>query len=207
MKALGAFAAWAVRLRHLSSINHTVAADRENYDRPLIRLSRLTFCGMLMNSQFPGEATMLRAALAITFLILCSGFGTRYSARDVKGNQVTVSTELRKAVFRRAVDLWQDGRAELIDSVVTHDYVGHTSQGDRSIDGLRARVTEFHALYPNIKFTIEDQLAEGDRIATRMTASGTSKHTGQTVHLVGLNISRFVGNRIAEEWPVWETVR
>lgn len=150
---------------------------------------------------------MRRAILAITFLILCSGFGTPDSAWDVKGNKVAVSADSRKAAFRRAVDIWQDGRAELIDTVVTHEYVGHTSQGDRSIDGLRARITEFHALYPNIKFTIKDQLAEGDRIATRMTAYGTSKHTGQTVHLVGLNISRFVGNRIAEEWPVWETVQ
>ena len=150
---------------------------------------------------------MRRAVLAITSLILYSGFGMPYSAPDAKGNQVAVSANLRKAAFRRVVDIWQAGRSELIETVVTRDYVGHTSQGDRSIDGLRTRITEFHALYPNIKFTIEDQLAQGDRIATRLTAVGTSKQTGQTVHLVGLNISRFVGNRIAEEWPVWETVR
>ena len=150
---------------------------------------------------------MRRAVLAITFLILCSGFGTPYSARDMKGNQVVVNADSRKAAFRRAVDIWQDGRIELIDTVVTREYVGHTSRGDRSIDGLRARITEFHALYPNIKFTIKDQLADDDRIATRMTAVATSKHTGQTIHLIGLNISRFVGNRIAEEWPVWETIQ
>ena len=150
---------------------------------------------------------MRRAVLVMTSLMLCSGFTMPNLARNVKGNQVAVSADSQKAAFRRAVNIWQDGRAEQIETVVTHDYVGHTSQGDRSIDGLRTRITEFHALYPNIEFTIEDQLAEGDRIATRMTAFGTSKHTGQTVHLVGLNISRFVGNRIAEEWPVWETVR
>ncbi|MEO6113858.1 MAG: ester cyclase [Sphingomicrobium sp.] len=124
----------------------------------------------------------------------------------MKENQVVVSTDSKKAVFRRAVEVWQRGRAELLDALVTHDYVGHTSKGDRNIDGLRARVTEFHALYPDIKFTIEDQFVEGDRVATRMTAYGTSKATGKSVHLIGLNISRFVGNRIAEEWPVWEVV-
>lgn len=101
----------------------------------------------------------------------------------------------------------QQGRSELIDAGVTHDYVGHKSKGDRTIEGLRARVAEFHALYPNIKITVEEQLAEGDRIATRMTAYGTSKATGKPVHLIGMNISRFVGNRIAEEWPVWEVIR
>lgn len=149
---------------------------------------------------------MPKAILSITFLILCSGFASQCAARGMKGNQVVVSSDSRKAVFSRAIEIWQQGRAELIEAVVTPNYVGHTSKGDRNIDGLRARVSEFHALYPNIKFTIQDQLAEGDRIATRMTANGTSKATGKPVHLVGLNFSRFVGDRIAEEWPVWEVV-
>ena len=150
---------------------------------------------------------MQRANLSMTVLLLCSVFGTQCAARGIKENQVVVSTDSRKAVFRRAVEIWQQGRAELIDAVVSPNYIGHPSKGDRNIDGLRARITEFHALYPNIKFTIEDQLADGDRIATRMSASGASKATGKSVHLIGLNISRFVGNRIAEEWPVWEVVR
>ena len=150
---------------------------------------------------------MRKATLCITFLMLCGGLSAQCSARPMKENQVAANAESRKAVFRRAVEIWQKGHAELIDTVVTHDYVGHTSKGNRNIDGLRARITEFHALYPDVKFTIEDQLAEGDRIATRMTGFGTSKETGRVVHLIGLNISRFVGNRIAEEWPVWEFVR
>ena len=117
------------------------------------------------------------------------------------------SVDSRKAAFRQALDIWQEGRVDRVDGVVTGDYVGHTSTGDRNIDGLRKRIVEFHALYPDIKFTVEDQLAEGDYITTRMTALGTSKATGRPVRLIGLNISRFVGNRIAEEWPVWEVVR
>jgi predicted ester cyclase len=120
---------------------------------------------------------------------------------------MAITAQTREAVFRRTARIWEEGRVDLIGEIVTSDYVGHTSAGDRSIDGLRRRILEFHALYPDMKFTIEDQLADGDRIATRMTAVGTSKATGKVVHLIGLNISRFVGNRIAEEWPVWETVQ
>ena len=152
------------------------------------------------------EIAVPRAILSITFLMLCGGLEAQSVAGGMKGSQVVVSSDSRKAVFRRAVEIWQQGRAELVDAVVTPNYVGHTSKGDRNIDGLRARVTEFHALYPNIKFTIEDQLAEGDRVATRMTAYGRSKATGKSVRIIGSNISRFVGNRIAEEWPVWEVV-
>lgn len=149
---------------------------------------------------------MRRTSLFAAFLILCCGSAAP-SAVHAKSGQQVVSSETRKAAFRRAVQIWQDGRAELIGSVVTPDYVGHTSAGDRDINGLRQRISTFHALYPDIKFTVEDQLAEGDRIATRMTAVATAKATGNTVHLIGLNISRFVGNRIAEDWPVWEIVQ
>ncbi len=117
------------------------------------------------------------------------------------------TTEARKAAFRHFVRIWQDGRLDLIGDVVTSDYVGHSSSGDRNIDGLRRRISDFNELYPNLEFTIEDQIAEGDRVATRMTALGTAGSTGEVVHLAGLNISRFVGNRIAEEWPVWEVVQ
>lgn len=142
------------------------------------------------------------AALLILFCVL----PTSVAMARVKANQNAATGESRKAAFRNAVQLWQDGRPDLVERVVTPDYVGHTSSGDRNIEGLRKRMTEFHGLYPDIKLTIEDQLAEGDRVATRMIAVGTNKATGKSVHLIGLNVSRFVGNRIAEEWPVWEPV-
>ena len=149
---------------------------------------------------------MSRMGLLIVPLILGAASPSS-AAAPAKGGKMAVTAQTREAVFRRAVEIWQDGRVDLIGDIVTADYVGHTSAGDRNIQGLRQRVSELHALYPDMKFTIEDQLSEGDRIATRMTAVGTAKATGKVVHLIGLNISRFVGNRIAEEWPVWEPVQ
>jgi predicted ester cyclase len=149
---------------------------------------------------------MPRATRFFVVLMLTGVLGTPSRAVGA-GNEHEVTVDSRKTAFRHAIDVWQDGRVDLIAEVVTPDYVGHTSGGDRDVNGLRQRVSEFHALYPNIKFTVEDQVAEGDRVTTRMTASGTSKVTGKPFRLIGLNISRFVGNRIAEEWPVWEIVR
>lgn len=150
---------------------------------------------------------MSRAICLMIIVAACCGLTTATAATSPKHNKMTVTAETRKAAFRGAVQVWQQGRADLIGDVVTKGYVGHASSGDRDIRGLRQRVSEFHALYPDLKFTIEDQLVDGDRVATRMTAIGTSKATGKVVNLVGLNISRFVGNRIAEEWPVWEVVQ
>lgn len=150
---------------------------------------------------------MSRATLAISVCVLCSSVLAARPVVSLKEQTVVVNSESRKAAFRRAVEIWQEGRPDLIEALVTADYVGHTSGGDRDIDGLRKRISEFHALYADIRFKIEDQAAEGDRITTRLTAYGTSKASGRPVHLIGLNISRFVGNRIAEEWPIWEVVR
>ena len=147
------------------------------------------------------QTSLLIVPLALCFASACP------AAAPTRGDKMAITAQTREAAFRRTARIWQEGRVDLIGEIVTSDYVGHTSAGDRNIDGLRQRILEFHALYPDMKFTIEDQLADGDRIATRMTAVGTSKATGKVVHLIGLNISRFVGNRIAEEWPVWESVQ
>lgn len=149
---------------------------------------------------------MSRMSLLVALLVF-SGAATNPIEVAAKTDGMAVTSRTREAAFRRTAEIWEDGRVDLIGEIVTQDYVGHTSAGDRNIDGLRRRISEVHALYPDMKFTIEDQFAEGDRIATRMTAVGTSKATGKVVHLIGLNISRFVGNRIAEEWPVWEVVQ
>ena len=136
-----------------------------------------------------------------------SAIPANVSASLIETHKVEINAESRKAAFRHAVQIWQNGRANLITELVTVDYIGHTSSGDRNADGLRERIADFHRMYPDLRFTIADQVAEGNRVVTRMTAVGTSSATGQRVKLIGLNISRFVGNRIAEEWPVWETLR
>lgn len=110
-----------------------------------------------------------------------------------------------KAVFRRYVSIWERGTLDELEGVLTANYVGHAASGTRDLDGLRDRINQFHKLYLNPHFVIHDQVAEDDRVATRMTATATSSATGKPVKLVGLNVSRFHENRIAEEWPVWET--
>lgn len=109
-----------------------------------------------------------------------------------------------KAVFRRYVSIWERGSLDELTDVLAPNYVGHASTGSRDADGLRERIGKFRKVYLGAHFTIEDQVAEGDKVATRMTATATSSATGMPVKLIGLNVSRFQDGRIAEEWPVWE---
>lgn len=143
----------------------------------------------------------LRSLLGIAAVTL-AGAGDPPRANAVQ--QAVTSADARKATVRRYIAIWESGRIDRLGSVIADGYVGHTASGDRDISGLRTRIAAFRAAYPDMRFTIEDQLADGDRIATRMTAAGRSAKTGQPVYLVGINISRFASHRIVEEWPAWE---
>jgi len=91
--------------------------------------------------------------------------------------------------------------------VVAPGYIGHTSTGGRDIQGLRQRIEAFHKLYSNISFHIEDQMADGDKVVTRLTADVTMRDSGKSARLMGINISRIADGKIVEEWNTWESVR
>ena len=119
------------------------------------------------------------------------------------------SPESRKAVFRTLVDLYAAGDIGALDQVIPPDYVGHTSAGDRDREGFLQSILFFHNLYIYTKdtFRIEDQLVDGEKVVTRMTAKVRSRETGDPVTLLGINIARIVDGKIIEEWNTWEQLK
>ena len=115
-----------------------------------------------------------------------------------------MSAEANKDVFRTYVGLWETGSIGDLATVVHDRYVGHAPSGDRDLEGLRQRIMVFGQLYPGARFQIEDQLAVGSKVATRLTGTARRAADGQEVKLFGLNISRGVDGKIIEEWMAWE---
>ncbi len=116
------------------------------------------------------------------------------------------SPESRKAVFRRLVDLYAVGDIAGLDQVMAPNYVGHASAGDRNLEEFRQSILHFHSLfiYTKDSFRVEDQLVDGEKVATRMTARVRIRETGEPVTLLGINIARIVDGKIVEEWNTWE---
>jgi predicted SnoaL-like aldol condensation-catalyzing enzyme len=116
------------------------------------------------------------------------------------------SPEARKVVFRKLVELYAAGDVASLEHVIPPDYVGHTSAGDRDREGFRQSILYFHNLfiYTKDSFIIEDQLVDGEKVVTRMTANVRVRETGEPVTLLGINIARIVDGRIVEEWNTWE---
>jgi len=93
--------------------------------------------------------------------------------------------------------------------MVAPNYVGHPSAGDRDREGLRQSILYFDKLfiYTRDSFRIEDQLVDGEKVVTRMTAHVQVRETGEPVTLLGINIARIVNGKIVEEWNTWEQTK
>jgi ketosteroid isomerase-like protein len=119
------------------------------------------------------------------------------------------SPESRKAVFRELVDLYAAGDISALDRLIAPDYVGHVATGDRDLEGFRQSILHFHNLfvYTENSFRIEEQLVDGEKVVTRMTAEVKIRETGEPVTLMGINIARIVDGKLVEEWNTWEQMK
>jgi predicted ester cyclase len=93
----------------------------------------------------------------------------------------------------RIPDVYHD---EFVDHVNALEYRGH--------EGARQSVALYLELFPDLRFAVEEQVTEGDRVASRWTLTGT--HRGRQVTLRGIVISRFEDGRIIEDWAASDTM-
>src|SRR5438034_9048441 len=120
------------------------------------------------------------------------------------------STEANKAVVRRFVDeVMNQGKVDVIDEIVTADYVEHqTAPGTPATrDGLKQMMTNFRQAFPDLHVTLDDTIAEGDKVVMRTTMHGTQKGefmgiapTNKEVTISGIDIVRFQGGKAVEHW-------
>jgi ubiquinone/menaquinone biosynthesis C-methylase UbiE/ketosteroid isomerase-like protein len=90
----------------------------------------------------------------------------------------------------------RDYHPEFVDHVNRFTYRGHA--------GARRSVALYLELFPDLRFEVEDQVSEGDKVASRWILRGT--HKGRKVELRGIVISRFEDGRIIEDWAVSDTL-
>jgi steroid delta-isomerase-like uncharacterized protein len=117
-------------------------------------------------------------------------------------------------VRRLGVEPWE-GNLGVIDELVSPDYVGHDpSQPDLlGPDGVKGFITTYLSAFPDGRITIDEQLAEGELVATRWTGRGTHQGelmgipaTGKQVTVAGITLSRLKGGKVVEEWSNWDTL-
>jgi predicted ester cyclase len=104
------------------------------------------------------------------------------------------------AVARRGLERVCTGREPATaPEVYREDFVDHVNALEfRGLEGVSRSVALYRTLLPDVSITVEDQVADGDLVASRWTMSG---HSGKRrVTLGGITISRIRDGRIAEDW-------
>jgi hypothetical protein len=107
----------------------------------------------------------------------------------------------RAAALDSLLDAWTHAEPDSVLELITPDYQGHMlylDAGERTAAEYPSWIRAYREANPGIRFTVEDQGVSGDRLWTRLRAS---RPDGGTAH--GINVSRFDGDLVAEEWPVW----
>jgi predicted ester cyclase len=74
----------------------------------------------------------------------------------------------------------------------------------RGHDGARRSVALYLAIFPDLRFVVQAQVSEDNRVASRWTLHGS--HRGRLVTLRGIVISRFEDDRIIEDWAASDTL-
>jgi steroid delta-isomerase-like uncharacterized protein len=127
-----------------------------------------------------------------------------------------MQSETNKIVSRRFFEeVFGKGKLNVLDEIIAKDYV---NSGPGTLPGLptgpegaKQLVTVYRNAFPDVRFTIDEQIAEGDKVVTRWTADGTHQGelvgipaTGKTSTVTGITVDRFVNGKIAESWGIFD---
>jgi steroid delta-isomerase-like uncharacterized protein len=125
--------------------------------------------------------------------------------------EAPVSTEEKnKAIARRFLEAWVNNDLETLDELLAPDFVDRSllpgQEADRA--GYKRSTIEMNAPFSDRTFTIEHQIAEGNKVMTWYTGSSTHDRepfmgippTGKRHTFEGVVMHSIVGGKIAEEW-------
>ena len=119
------------------------------------------------------------------------------------------TTDANKKLVRRYVEeIANQGKADAADEIIGADYVYHGEGPEGTGPEV---VKQFNSMYrtafPDLHLTIEDMIAEGDRVVVRVTARGTNSGpmmdqpaTGKKIEVRSIFIVRIANGKVVEEW-------
>src|SRR5215216_7027277 len=127
-------------------------------------------------------------------------------------------SEENKVLTRRSWVIVAEGNLDTLEDalaeVYAEDIVVHEPDEDvRGVEGLKQFVSMIRSAIPDLHITLEEDIAEGDKVVSRWSAQGTHQGelmgiapTGNQVALTGLTIHRIEEGKIVEEWENWDAL-
>jgi steroid delta-isomerase-like uncharacterized protein len=122
-------------------------------------------------------------------------------------------SEENKALVRRS---WEGvEKPDALGEVYAPDVVWHNPEGDiQGLEEAKQFVAMFETAFPDISATVEDVIAEGDKVVSRVTIRGTHQGegeefgppTGKRIEVQSLSLHRIEDGKIVEEWNSYDNL-
>lgn len=122
-------------------------------------------------------------------------------------------SEENKTIVRKVYDIIASGDPGRADEIVDPDAPDNERPPEsehlqpKLIETLRQFATDTHAAFPDMRITVEDMIAEGDRVAARVTMRGTHQgefhgiaSTGKRVQVRAMDMFRIADGKVVEHW-------
>jgi steroid delta-isomerase-like uncharacterized protein len=125
-----------------------------------------------------------------------------------------MATDNKEIVRRVLEDVWTD--PGVVDELVSPDYVGYDPaipEPIRGPQGVKDNFDQYREAFEGAHIKVNDQIAEGDSVATRW--EGRGRHTGEIMGIPptgkdivveGINLTRLKDGKLVEEWTNWDTL-
>ena len=126
--------------------------------------------------------------------------------------------EENKTFVRRFYEeVWGKGNLDVADELYAENFVDHNPVDPdlpSGIEGFKQMVPMFRTAFPDMQFTIEDLIAKGDKVVSRLSIRATHKGefmgippTGKQASITGIDIIRIVDGKMVERWGEVDMLR
>jgi steroid delta-isomerase-like uncharacterized protein len=126
----------------------------------------------------------------------------------------TMSEQNKTSVRRLFEEVWNKGHVTVADELFASNYNHHDSSTPdlgRGPESEKKRVTLYRNAFPDIRFTVEDLISEGETVVARWSCHGTHKGelngiaaTGKQFHITGISMARFTNSKMFEGYVNWD---
>jgi predicted ester cyclase len=122
-------------------------------------------------------------------------------------------SEENKAIMRLWFDMYTTGDVNIADEIFAPSWLDHATGRSKNVADVKANVWRARAAFPDVQVTIEDMVAEGDKIAVRYSWTGTHRGefmgiapTGKKISWASCTVRRIVDGKIIEHWMLGDNL-
>ena len=151
-------------------------------------------------------------------ILLCFAFGCQdkeaMAELEKFKARADIEAQNKEIAHRFIEEVWNQGKLDAVDDIVTNDIVIHSAGRDiEGIESFKKYIMSYRNAFPDIKFTIEEQIAQGDKVAERYAIRSTHQGelqgippTGKQIKIVSIDITRFLDGKMVERWGEFDSI-